>query len=536
VKLGHVQQVKNLESERLPLEYVWRECFDYTYPILGAGLQQTSETLGALSDASTKKVNKLYDSTAAEACRLLASALLSGLTPANVRWFALEAVTRGIRDERLNRWLDEAADATWQAIHEGNYDSVGMEIILSWVIGGWGAMYMDVADDDSLRFTAWPMHECYLSQTSASGPVDRVYRKFRLTRLQAQMLYPDNPPNSWKNHSPDKMLDFLWVIEPRRVTRDGQAASGVGKAMPIASYHYEMAGKTLLRESGFRAHPVIVPRWLPLPNSPYAVGPMYEALADTKTLNEVVRFVLMNADLATAGMWIAEDDGVLNPRTVRIGPRQVVVANSTDSLKPLRPATDFQVSFVEMENLQRAVRRMLMADQLQLPSNVEMTATEVTARLEQLRQLLAPILGRLQSEFLQPMIVRAVTLLVETGQIAPPPVDIGSLNIRYVSPLARAQRAADVNVMDRFEMDLLNTAQAAQDPSVLDLYDFEGAKKEKSRLLGVPQKLIRTPAQVQKIREARQQAQQQAMAQQQQADETDEMTQRLLKRELASGG
>jgi hypothetical protein len=34
-------------------------------------------------------------------------------------------------------------------------------------------------------------------------------------------------------------------------------------------------------------------------------------------------------------MWIAEDDGVLNPRTMKVGPRKVIVANSVDSMKPL---------------------------------------------------------------------------------------------------------------------------------------------------------------------------------------------------------
>jgi hypothetical protein len=72
-----------------------------------------------------------------------------------------------------------------------------------------------------------------------------------------------------------------------------------------------------------------------------------------------------NMDLAIAGMWIGEDDGVLNPRTLKVGPRKVVVANSVDSLKPLEPPGNFELGAIEMQRLQRAIRKVLMADQLE---------------------------------------------------------------------------------------------------------------------------------------------------------------------------
>ena len=60
-------------------------------------------------------------------------------------------------------------------------------------------------------------------------------------------------------------------------------------------------------------------------------------------------------DLAIAGMWIAQDDGVLNPRTVKVGPRRIIVANSTDSMKPLLTGSDFQVAFTAEERLQASI-------------------------------------------------------------------------------------------------------------------------------------------------------------------------------------
>ena len=96
-------------------------------------------------------------------------------------------------------------------------------------------------------------------------------------------------------------------------------------------------------------------------------------------------------DLAIAGMWIAEDDGVLNPRTVKVGPRRIIVANSVDSMKPLLTGADFNVAFTAEERLQASIRKIMMADQLQPQDGPAMTATEVHVRVALIRQLLGPV-------------------------------------------------------------------------------------------------------------------------------------------------
>ena len=69
--------------------------------------------------------------------------------------------------------------------------------------------------------------------------------------------------------------------------------------------------------------------------------------------------------------------------------------------------------------------------------------------------------------------------------------------------------------MDRYENTLMLEAQA--DPTVLDLYDFEEAARERGGFLGIPQKLMRTQEKVDKLRDSRkeQQAKQQQQMQQQ---------------------
>lgn len=164
--------------------------------------------------------------------------------------------------------------------------------------------------------------------------------------------------------------------------------------MRFASFNVEVSGKRIVRESGYHEFPVCVPRWMKIPGGSYGIGPVYDALPDCKELNETKRMEKAAQDLAISGMWIAEDDGVLNPRTVKVGPRRIIVANSTESMKPLLTGADFNVAFTAEERLQASIRKIMMADQLQPQDGPAMTATEVHVRVALIRQLLGPVYGR----------------------------------------------------------------------------------------------------------------------------------------------
>jgi hypothetical protein len=95
--------------------------------------------------------------------------------------------------------------------------------------------------------------------------------------------------------------------------------------------------------------------------------------------------------------------------------------------------------------------------------------------------------------------------------------------------MARAQKMAAVDAMDRYEMSLMNTA--ALEPSVMDVYDWDAAERERGLLIGVSQKLVRDERGLAKYRAAKNQAaqaqQQEAVQQQGQVDQQAAMAQRM---------
>lgn len=516
-----IRRLGALKGLRAPHESVWRDCFDHTYPLRGSSIDGDTP-LDAQSGQARNA--RLMDSTATDSARILASAIMSGLTPANSRWFQLDV---GVEADDERRWLDDSAQALWEAIHAANFDAAGFECCVDVVCGGWFALYVDDdRDDDGLRFEQWPLAGLYCSSTNAGGKIDTVYRTYTLTAEQAVKEFGETGEAGDKRYGvsakttklakdkPDEKIEFVQAIYPRR---QSIANARMAKNLPIASCTVEIAAKRVVRESGYHEMPVVVPRWMLIPGSVYGVGPVYDALPDIKMLNEIKRMELAAADLAISGMWIAEDDGVLNPRTVKVGPRKIIVANSVDSMKPLMSGSNFNVSFTQSQQLQSAIRKTLMADQLQPQDGPAMTATEVHVRVGLIRQLLGPIYGRLQAEYLQPMIERCFGLAYRAGVFGAAPDTLAGrdFTVRYISPLARAQKLEDVTAIERFSMNISQIAQVH--PDVLDLIDGDQSVRVLSDALGVPQKIIRKPADVQVIRDQRAEQQQAAMQQAQTA-------------------
>ena len=145
-----------------------------------------------------------------------------------------------------------------------------------------------------------------------------------------------------------------------------------------------------------------------------------------------------------------------------------------------------------------------------------MTATEVIQRNEEKMRLLGPVLGRLQSELLKPLIDRCFNILLRRNQFAEAPEFLSGqdIEIEYVSPLAKAQKSSELQSIMRGIEILGSLANVAP---VFDYVNFDNLVKHLG-IVGMPQKLLKSQNEVnaQRQEQAAQAEQQQQMAQMQQ--------------------
>lgn len=496
------------QQRQASVEDTWRDCFDLSFPLRGNGLSGTATTV----NGGQAKQARMLDATAADSAMVLGANIMAGMTPANALWFAMDVGTE-TKEER--DWLDEAAKLLWENIHMSNFDAEAFEGCLDIVCAGQFALFGDEdREKGGLVFHQWPLSQVYVGSTRADGAIDIVHREYPLTAQQAVREFGENKVSekirkAVATGKPDTEFRFVHAIYPRKPYAVG---AKLAKNLPIASCHIELESKALVKESGYHEMPVIVPRWMRVPGSLYAVGPMYAALPEIRNLNELKYLELAGADVAVSGMWLGIDDGVLNPRTVKFGPRKVIVAADKDSLTPLTTGADFKLAEHIVVRLQAAIRKILMADQLQPQDGPAMTATEVHVRVEMIRKLLGPIYGRLQAEYLKPLIERCFGLAYRAGVFKPAPQSLRGRNfaVRYVSPLARAQKLDEVMSIESVFASA--AAMVAIDPEIMDELDTREALKRIIEGRGAPGAIHRAPEAVEKLRSDREAKQKQQMA------------------------
>jgi len=520
----HIRRLEVLKQKRAFIEPFWKKAFDATIPLRGALIGQDMAGDDALAGAQAAAA-EIYDSTLRDSVNILAAALLSGLTPPNSLWLDFNLETE---DQAGKKWLSEFAKGIWSGIHNANYDVAGLEIITDYVIA-MACLYVEEGDlgkGKMFNFKSWPLHSCFFADSTGKGMVDTLYRPYVLTAEQATEEFTDARyplseavKKAMDNNKPDTPFQFLHAIYPNR--KDKQIK------FKVASEHVEIQTKRLVRKSGYAEQPFMVLRGMTVPDSVYATGICENGMPDHKTVNELVKLVLSNADMAIAGMWGAVDDGVLNPKMVTVGARKIIAMANKESFFSLKSGAQFDVSALVKKDLQGQIRRSMKADQLH-PDNEgpDMTAYEIRKRTEMINKQLIPLTGRLQPEFLSVMVERCAGILLRAAaatnwqrfMTSPPPDSVAQqiATISYKSPLARSQKIDEVHAMDAYEERLGALAQAGV-TGPMDLYDVDSAYREKSELLGVPQKHIRSQDDVLKLRKERAKAM--AEAQKQQADQ-----------------
>jgi hypothetical protein len=176
---------------------------------------------------------------------------------------------------------------------------------------------------------------------------------------------------------------------------------------------------------------------------------------------------------------------------------------------------------IQLEDKRYQVRDIFRYHSLELPPREqvgEMTAYEVSKRVEQVYRALGPTVVQMQADVLNPLLQRVFGIMYRKGAFPPAPQEVVEavnqrMLLNYVGPMALAQRAVEIESIDRFVADALALSQSGiQD--ALDIVDLDKAQRYKAQIMAVPALAIRSEAEVGKIRAARAAAQQQAAQQQ----------------------
>jgi len=504
-----------LRSERATWWSHWQEVTTYLLPRNGRYFQQDR-------NKGHRRHNSIYDNTGTRALRTLGAGMMAGATSPARPWFRL-----GTADPDLNSyapvklWLNDVTQRmqlvfqksnTYRTLH-GVYEE----------LGAFGTAGSIILPDAKTAIHHYPVTIGeYAIATDYQGRVNTLYREFQKTVGEVVREFGYNKcstsvKNLFDRGSLDQWVTLVHAIEPRD-DRERDYKKKDNMNMKYKSCYFETGsdGDQVLRESGFKEFPAVIPRWGVAGGDIYGNSPGMESLGDIKQLQHEQLRKAQGIDYQTKPP--LQVPSYMKNRDVDSLPGGVTFIDGAQG----KIETAFNVNLnlqhllIDIQDVRSRINSSFYADLFLMLANAtdtRMTATEVAERHEEKLLMLGPVLERLHNELLDPLIDITFDRMVEAGLIPPAPEEMQGmeLNVEFVSMLAQAQRAIGTNSVDRYVNSMGMVAQMK--PEVLDKFDGDAWADGYADMLGVDPSLIVAGPQVAKIRQARAQAQQAAAQQ-----------------------
>lgn len=497
------EQAKAIRSVH---ENDWRMAAAYCLPAHYSAWQTDGPANYHQRNAAARRV--AYDTTGMRSLPKYVSILERLATPAGQRWHGLMPSDTSLRKKRRVRaYFDELSDIMFKMRYapRARFRVSTNEVYTSMGVYGNGPLYIGEREPTPLvpqrgfKYIACPLRDVFIL-VDDEGEVHCVFRRFWLNVRQFRKKFPDAPmPKQMeaeaKKPSPNEntYFEFVHYVCPRDDGSYDPTAVDMRRHPIVGAYLCVKEKDYVGDETGYQSMPYKVPRTATVAGDPYGYSPAVMSLAALGGASAMKKTNLKQGNKAVDPVLLAHDDNVLNG-DVDLRPGAVNYGGVDGQGRKLIQALEtgnFRIGEVLLQDERRDIEDSFFVTLFQILTDTpEMTATEVMERVAEKAALLSPTMGRLQSEMLGPMIEREIDLLNEMGLLPQMPPELveaeGEYEVVYTSPLAKSMYAEEVSGFMRAVEMALNIANATQDASQLDHFNFEDAIPEISDYMAVP--------------------------------------------------
>ena len=506
-----LKRFDRLSAQRQNWETHWQEVADYMMP-RKADVTKTRSR-------GDKRTELIFDSSPLQAVELLAASLHGMLTNPSTPWFSLRFKDDMENEDEAKEWLESATDTMYAAFNRSNFQQEIFELYHDLITFGTAAMYIEEDPDDILKFSTRHINEIYVAEND-KGRIDTVYRKFKISARAAIQQFGSAVSmkvDTINAKDPYEEIEIVHAVYPRS---DFDPKKQDKSNMPFESIYIEYSSGDELSVSGFREFPFVVPRYLKASHEIYGRSPAMTALPDVKMLNEMSKTTIKSAQKQVDPPLLVPDDGFILPVRTVPGGLNFYRSGTRDRIEPLNIGANTPLGLNMEEQRRNSIRNAFYVNQLMMQQGPQMTATEVIQRNEEKMRLLGPVLGRLQSELLKPLIDRTFNIILRNNLFPPAPEFLAGkdIEIEYVSPLAKAQKSTELSSIMRAIEILGSLSNVAPE---FDHINMDKLVRHLADIVGVPQKILKPQNQLNAERQQAE-AQQEQMQQMQQLQQVAE--------------
>ena len=406
-----IKEWEVLKANRDNMSQTFREVAFYCMPEI-YDYVQTNDHVGDAGSYSTPA-----DMIGSDMVNSLASALFSNTVSMGDRWFSLRATAEDLNEVgEIADFYSKLTDVTIKALQNSNFALMVHESLRHSCGMGTGIMGSSWnKTEETLVYNIMRVSDCTLTEDS-TGLVDGLFFEIKYTPMQAYDAWGDDIPKEVKaklDGSEAHIKDTFIRCIRKRTKRDGKSKLSTDMKYMDTVVHVD--SKKIVSDGGHPDFPYTAHRFMRVEGTPYGRSPAMNAMGSLKMLSRVMVDYIDGVEMTL-------QPPVFVPSSVEdisLSPGAVNEYDPTLGGKPMWMSlgVDLSGTHALMERYEKQIRDIFFIDKfIAIEQQKNMTATEVIERVNEKIQAISPVVSRLQSEFMAPVIERTVRLLIENGR------------------------------------------------------------------------------------------------------------------------
>jgi len=508
---------QKMVSDRGNMGDLWKEVVHYCFP---AERPEYSTFGGNTTTRGQRRTNPVCSYPVVFTQRL-GSSIHSNAFPANDYWFDFAIIgEKGETSEESRVWCRQARDVVHRKIRQGtNFYQESHAMMVGLAAFGTAGFYT-YYKAGRLHFRYIPIHKNFYIESNSDGEIDTVALLHEWTAKEAIEEYGAENVGAQVLSAFKAGVDsgtrysYVQLIYPKKVYGEAYSPKKGGK--PYGDITVELDGGRVVKEEQLSGFPFAIPRFMVYSDDLYGRSPAMAAMPDIKAAN-ALRKALLDASVRAVNppMFINSLMGNINTAA---GAVNKIAGVDKNSVWTYPVPTDFPAGKELMADLLESLKQAFYIDVFQaIEQQKYMTATEVTERVRQKVESISPIVTRLQKEFSSRVVLRCLNLLIEHGDLEPPPSKVGgknaSLKVAYISSLdAMMQQGVAAKTMNFVNQLNLLGQTVTQLPDLATILNTDAIVQALGDANTLPSEFFRKKEEVEAIRQANA-MQQQAIAQ-----------------------
>lgn len=512
-----VTMSQRLFSKKANLDSLWQEIAMQVYP------ERATFTLDRIDGSEFG--THLMESTPAQMRRDFASAIGAILRPKSQQWFRPRLKEKKKNTDRAKAWLDWAGDQQRDVLYGEAADFTAQMTLADNDFATFGNAVTSRAETierDGVYFQTHHLRDCAWA-VDYRGRVTTLHRKIRQYTLQRKVerfgrkSLSDSEKTIFDGGNPWAETEILHIVMPTGLYDPADKKYAKGKE--FCSIYVDPNQKTILEEGGYFEMPYDVRRWAITNETAYGHSPAAMlSLCDARLLQSQAQVILEAAEKQVDPPMIAKSEAFGNGVDIRSGAVNwadvEMDGKVSDMLAPLVTGANIKLGLEMKVDVREVINAAWFLNRLTLPSEGDMTATEVHERIAEYIRSAGPIFEPFELDN-QRMLDGLFSMCLRLGLFGGPgeiPDEVVGQDIEFEfeTPIRFAYQRQKLNKAKEAAMTTGELGKIR--PEVMDNIDWDKLHRSAVEAIGGDNEWLLPMEQVLQKRQADQQAMAQAKA------------------------